>query len=218
MAVIRVPLLMNDFEKPDGFLGEIAAQYMTAEYLSVNMWAVHTLDVQPTDKVLEVGFGPGVAIQEMTKRVPNSHIVGIDYSELMLARAKERNLQAIQEGRVDLMYGNVSDLPSFDVTFDKIIAINNIMYWSNRVDSLQGLRKTLKPGGPILVILQRDYEQVQKGKYYKEINRYARHLEEAGFMEVKVCIQPITGKLDGTYDLAGIAIRGFNPIFCRAVS
>lgn len=210
---------MNDFAKPDGFLGEIAAQYMTtAAYHAVNMWAVHLLDVQPTDKILEVGFGPGIAIQEMTKRAPNGHIVGIDYSELMLARAKERNFQAVQEGLVDLRYANVSALPSFDVTFDKIIAINNIMYWSNRADSFHKLRMTLKPGGVLYGILQRNYEQVQKGTYYKEINRYARYLEEAGFIEVKVCIQPITRYQDGTYDLAGIAIRGFNPALCCITS
>ncbi|MBY0451242.1 MAG: class I SAM-dependent methyltransferase [Cyanobacteria bacterium] len=206
---------MNDFAKPDGFLGKIAVQYMTVEYHAVNMWAVHILDVQPTDKILEVGFGPGVAIQEIAKRVPTGYIVGIDYSELMLAQAKERNLQAIQERRVDLRHANVSDLPAIGIIFDKIIAINNIMYWPNRIDALQGLRKTLKPGGLILVILQGDYEQVQKGKYYKEINRYARHLEESGFMEIKVCIQPVTRKPNGTYGLAGICIRGFNPALCH---
>lgn len=216
--MVRAPRLINDFAKPDGFLGEMAAEYMAATYHPVNLWAVRLINVQPTDRILEIGFGPGIAIQEMAKRVPNGYILGIDCSELMLIRATERNCQAIQEGRVELRHANVSHLPAIEIPFDKILAINNIMYWPHRIASFQGLRNTLNPGGVLYVILQRNYEQVQKGTYYKEINRYARNLEAAGFMEVKVCIQPITRKPSGTYDLAGIAIRAFNPILCQAIS
>jgi hypothetical protein len=31
-----------------------------------NRWVVSLLDVQPTDRVLEIGFGPGIAIQELS--------------------------------------------------------------------------------------------------------------------------------------------------------
>lgn len=220
MAALREPSLMSHFARPDGLLGDFVGEYMAAEYYETNIWAVEIVEVQPNDKILEIGFGPGISVQEMAKLASNGHIAGIDYSELMLARAKKRNLQAIQEGRVDLKHGNVSDLPSFGVTFDKIVAINNVMYWPNLTESLEGLRMTLKPGGAIQLILQRGYEQAMKGECDDEIGYYAWHLEEAGFMGVEFCIVPITKvrKQYGTYAIAGICVRGFNPIFCHVVS
>lgn len=217
MAVVHDQLLMNHFAKPDGILGDIVGNYMATEYLEVNLWAVQMLEIQPNDNILEVGFGPGTAIEEIAKLAPEGHIAGIDYSELMLARAKKRNQQAIQRGHVDLRHANVSELPAFEESFDKIIAINNVMYWPNLVESLQGLRNTLKPGGTIQIILQRGYEQAQKGECNDEINWYSWHLQEAGFADVGACIQPVTlvRKLYGAYDLAGICIRGFNPALCQ---
>jgi hypothetical protein len=34
-----------------------------------NSWVVSLLDVRPADRVLEIGFGPGLAIGELSRRV-----------------------------------------------------------------------------------------------------------------------------------------------------
>ncbi len=44
---------------------------------------IEMLDVRPDDKVLEVGFGPGVAIQLLLHRVPTGSVAGVDYSQEM---------------------------------------------------------------------------------------------------------------------------------------
>ena len=50
---------------------------------SRNRWVVSQLDVQPTDRILEIGFGPGVAVGELARRATNGRIYGIDHSEVM---------------------------------------------------------------------------------------------------------------------------------------
>jgi protein-L-isoaspartate O-methyltransferase len=40
-------------------------------------WAVSLLDVHPTDRVLEIGFGPGVAIAELARRATGGKVYGI---------------------------------------------------------------------------------------------------------------------------------------------
>ena len=59
-----------------------------------NCWAVSLLDVQPTSQVLEIGFGPGVAVAELV-RAGAGHIYGIDHSAVMLRQASRRNAAAI---------------------------------------------------------------------------------------------------------------------------
>ena len=46
-----------------------------------NGWAVALLDVQPADRILEIGFSPGPAIAELARRVDDTgHVHGIDHS------------------------------------------------------------------------------------------------------------------------------------------
>jgi ubiquinone/menaquinone biosynthesis C-methylase UbiE len=49
---------------------------------------VRLLDVQPDDRVLELGFGPGLAIRELARLAAEGYVCGLDHSELMLRRAK----------------------------------------------------------------------------------------------------------------------------------
>jgi SAM-dependent methyltransferase len=71
-----------------------------------NRCVVSLLEVQPTDRVLEIGFGPGLAIAELSRRVgEEGHVYGIDPSEVMLQQATRRNAAAIAAGRVTLTLG-----------------------------------------------------------------------------------------------------------------
>ena len=51
-----------------------------------NSWVVSLLDVQPDDRVLEIGFGPGLAILELSRIAHEGYVCGIDHSELMVRR------------------------------------------------------------------------------------------------------------------------------------
>jgi len=65
-----------------------------------NSWVVSLLDVHPSDQVLEIGFGPGLAIAELAHRAGGSgHVYGIDHSEVRLRQAARRNAIASQPRR-----------------------------------------------------------------------------------------------------------------------
>ena len=49
-----------------------------------NRWAVELLDIQPTDRVIEFGCGPGVAIAALAGRADRGLVVGVDHSGLVL--------------------------------------------------------------------------------------------------------------------------------------
>lgn len=207
----------QNLAKPQGLMGHLVGEYLAKEFYEINMWAVHTLQVQEGEKLLEIGFGPGVSIEEMVKTTPASFIAGIDYSELMVSKAKKRNAKAVQSGKVDLRHANVTDLPDFGTIFDKVIVINNIMYWPETIESLRKVRNVMNPNGLITCIIQRDDEMYRAGKCTEEINWYLHCLYQAGFVNVGVCAQPVP--LERSYGqsiLAGIAIYGYNPTAFQA--
>ena len=63
-------VMVGQFGHPHGFGGRAAGWVMATRGSNRerNIWAVGLLDVQPHDRVLEIGFGPGVAIQEFARR------------------------------------------------------------------------------------------------------------------------------------------------------
>jgi len=73
-------------------------------------WVVSLLEVQSTDSVLEIGFGPGVAIKRLSMLA--SHVAGVDPSPQMIAQAQARNASAIASGRVELRRGTAVDPPA----------------------------------------------------------------------------------------------------------
>jgi ubiquinone/menaquinone biosynthesis C-methylase UbiE len=108
-------------------------------------WAVMLLGVQPADHVLEIGFGPGIAIERLASIV---HLVaGVDVSEVMVAQASRRNAAAIRAGRVDLTQGSAGNLPYLDQQFDRVLAINSLHIWSAPQTGLHEIHRVLKPGG-----------------------------------------------------------------------
>ena len=104
--------------------------------------------------MLEIGFGPGLAIWELSRIAVEGYVRGIDHSELMLCWARRRNADGLRRGVVDLRLGSVDELPAFDMLFDKILAVNTMVFGSEPVARLAELRRLLRPGGLIAVTYQ----------------------------------------------------------------
>jgi SAM-dependent methyltransferase len=119
-----------------------------------NRWVVSLLGVRPADRVLEIGFGPGVAIAALA-RAGAGHVYGIDHSAVMLRQASRRNAAAIRAGRVTLVNAPVERLPpALDGPFDVILAVNSLAFWPAPTDRLAELRERLAPGGRVAIVSQ----------------------------------------------------------------
>ncbi len=153
-----IAAIVRQFGNPRGMVGRVVGWIMAhrSSNRQRNSWVVSLLDVQPTDRVLEIGFGPGLAIAEISRRVGASgHIYGIDHSEVMLRQATRRNASAIAAGRVTLTRASVDQLPpSLDGPFDAILAVNSLEFWPAPAERLAELRRRLRPGGRIAIASQ----------------------------------------------------------------
>src|ERR1700684_4408308 len=111
---------------PRGAAGRVTAWEMAhrPSNRQRNRWVVSLLDVRPADRVLEIGFGPGVAIAELA-RAGAGHVYGVDPSGVMLRQPSKRNAAAIRAGRVTLVNAPADRLPPvLDGPFDAMLAVN----------------------------------------------------------------------------------------------
>ena len=69
-----VAAVVSQFGHPRGAAGRVVGWVMAHRRSNRqrNSWVVSLLDVQPTDRVLEIGFGPGLAIAELSRRLGDS--------------------------------------------------------------------------------------------------------------------------------------------------
>jgi ubiquinone/menaquinone biosynthesis C-methylase UbiE len=171
-------LLLRMFGRPKGVLGWLGGVIMARVNRDAAAQIIEMLDVRPEDKVLEVGFGPGVAIQLLLHRVPAGSVAGIDYSQEMVRQAAARNAAALRERRVDLRYGSVERLPFADETFDKALAINSMQTWPDARAGLREIQRVLKHGGNVALGFTVNSGQPKEG--------VAESLAAAGFAQARI--------------------------------
>jgi SAM-dependent methyltransferase len=154
-------------------------------------WVVSLLDVQPADQVLEIGFGPGVAVAELA-RAGAGHVYGIDHSAVMLRQASRRNAAAIRAGRVTLVRASVDRLPpALDGPFDAILAVNSHFFWPAPAQRLAELRRRLAPGGRIAIASQPRCPGATADTSRRAARDIENLLTEAGFTEPSTQTLPL---------------------------
>src|SRR4030095_16444364 len=92
-------------------------------------WAVDTLEVRPTDRLLEVGCGHGVAVSLVCERLTTGAISASDRSPKMIEMAARRTREHVDAGRAVLEAIALEDADLGDRVFDKVFAFNAAPFW-----------------------------------------------------------------------------------------
>jgi len=140
-------ILLHMFGRPRGLPGRLGGVIMARVNRDAAAAVIALLEVRAGDKLLEIGFGPGVGIQLLSDIVSAGYVAGIDSSPEMVSQATARNAAAIRSGRVDLRRGSADALPFADGTFDKAFAVNAMQVWPDAASGLREIRRVLKSGG-----------------------------------------------------------------------
>lgn len=113
------------------------------------VWAVDTLAPDPTDRVLEVGCGHGVAVSLVCERLTSGQITAIDRSPKMIEMATHRNRDHIAAGRARLKTAALEQADLGDERFDKVFAFNVAPFWLQPEEALGIVRRHLAPDGAV---------------------------------------------------------------------
>lgn len=104
------------------------------------------------ESVLEVAVGTGIAFRELLRRNPSGRNVGIDLTEAMLHRARQK---AERSGATfELLRADARSLPFPDGTFDVVMNNNMLGVVPDAMVEpiLSEMHRVLRPGGRLLVV------------------------------------------------------------------
>ena len=109
--------------------------------------ALDWVDVEPGERVLDVGCGTGFATEGILDRTQTVH--GLDQSVHQLEKAWAK---LGKHDPVSFYLGDAERLPFCDETFDVVWSSGSIEYWPDPVATIRELRRVARPGGRVLVV------------------------------------------------------------------
>jgi ubiquinone/menaquinone biosynthesis C-methylase UbiE len=176
--------LISQFAHPRGPIGRLVGMLMAYENRERNAWAVSLLNVREADRVLEIGFGPGWAIERVAALATGGLVAGVDHSQAMVQLATERNATAVRAGRVALQHGSALALPYAGESFNKVLGVNSLHHWPNALAGLREAWRVLTPGGFVLIVEQPRSATSEDG--LRELTQtLAEQLANAGFGHIQ---------------------------------
>jgi ubiquinone/menaquinone biosynthesis C-methylase UbiE len=147
----RPEFIARQSSRPRGLFGRLLGRVMAIETASFNSEALGLLALQPSDRMLEVGFGHGRTIRLAAAQVPQGFVAGVDLSEDMVRMAQRRCLDLAVKGPVELMVGDSRRLAYDDASFDKVLCVHTIYFWEEPIKDLVEMFRVLRPGGRLVL-------------------------------------------------------------------
>jgi ubiquinone/menaquinone biosynthesis C-methylase UbiE len=160
---LRDRILMRMFGRPEGLAGRLGGIVLARANRKFAEEVVAFLNIGASEKVLEVGFGPGVGIELLTRAATQGKIAGIDPSKEMVGQAAARNRAAVKAGAVDLRHGTVESMPFEDDSFDTALASNSMQVWPDGSAGLREIRRVLRAGGRVALAFTPNSRQPRAG-------------------------------------------------------
>ena len=165
-----------------------------------NALAVAALGMSDGESLLELGCGPGHALQKLLLLPRLERVIGLDWSEVMLAQAAHRNRRALEAGRLVLVRGDFAKLPFTEEIADAVLAVN-VAYFMQSSAALREAHRVLRKGGRI--VLYATDERAMSGWPFAghdthrlfDHHRLAALLVDAGFPRDRISIDVVDAGL-----------------------
>ncbi len=190
--------MKNQCKKPTGWLGRWMLRNMNSRHSKLTDWGLAHISAGVRDTILDVGCGGGRTVSKLAAMAPEGKVYGIDHSADSVATSRKTNAGLIDNGRVEIQQGSVSQLPFSDGTFDRVTAVETHFFWPNLPHDVGEVWRVLKPGGTAILIaeiykgahtamsrLAEKYSH-KSGMTLLTVDEHRQLLENAGFSDIQV--------------------------------
>jgi SAM-dependent methyltransferase len=145
---------------------EFADQYDASlrEYASP---LLRVADIGADESVLDIGCGTGASTRSAARSASRGHVVGIDLSAEMLAKARS---DAAAQGlaNVTFVQGDAQVYPFDDAVFDVSISRFGVMFFGDPVAAFTNVGRGLRAGGRLAWLVWRT---LAENEWFSEIRR-----------------------------------------------
>ena len=98
--------------------------------------------------IVDLGCGPGDLALELSHRLRNSRVVGLDLSPSMMQLASRHSTT---DGRLRFIVGNAESMPFGDRSVDLVVSTLSLHHWKKPAAVFAEVSRVLRPGGVALI-------------------------------------------------------------------
>jgi len=188
-------LIDQQHRYPTGLVGRWIGEKMVRQHAPETAWTVEQLQLQPQERVLEIGFGAGRGLAVAAQQTTRGTVTGIDLSAIMVRVTQRRNQIAVRAGLVSVLQDDIAALPFTTAHFDKIFTIHTCYFWPHPLQIFADLLRILKPDGRLMVTLSSGRtlptgERIYTPLHQKLIERIVPALQRLDIRRVEFQIGP----------------------------
>ena len=179
----------SQFKKPTGLFGLFTSNLMIKGNRGKYESVINDLNIQSNDRILEIGYGPGLGINLIAERCNSCTIHGIDFSGLMYKRATRLNKKYIDDKKATLLLGDFLTMKIGTDEYDKIFCLNVVYFWDELQQPFAKINSLLKKGGMFCFYMAHRDFLIKKKAPDTIFNKYSLEqvthaLGQAGFSKI----------------------------------
>ena len=148
----------------NGWAADGRAERMERQHRPITEQAIERMELQPSERVLDIGCGEGWTCRLLSSHCPEGAIVGIDVSDEMIRLARRKSSE---QGNALFTTGSAEEIPWAEDYFTRVICVESAYYWHSVEAAIREIFRVTAFGGRVHLV----------NSYHKE-NCYLHHLPE----------------------------------------
>ena len=136
------------------------------------------MDIQPADRILDLGCGTGWASRRMARVAAKGEIVGLDVADEMLKRAEETSSEF---KNIRYVWGSAEKIPANDGYFSKVLSVESFYYYADQGKALDELSRVMAAGAKLFILINLYKDNHYSLRWVSELKVPVKALSEAEY-------------------------------------
>jgi ubiquinone/menaquinone biosynthesis C-methylase UbiE len=139
------------------------------------------MNIQPTDRILDLGCGTGWASRRLARIANAGEVVGLDVADEMLHRAEEASSEF---NNIRYVWGSAENIPALDSLFTKVLSVESFYYYADQNKALRELKRVMAPEGQLFILINLYKDNHYSLRWVGELKVPVQALSEAEYISL----------------------------------